>query len=194
MAVRGLGEQADKWRLHASPLPPLQRDSRDGPVVTGTVSCSPVGLTGTSGERSISRVPHGGENWRFYSRYFLVPKKTGGIRPILSLSLFNKSIMVRPFHMLTRECWNVCARKITACLWNLKDTYFHIPSIPKQRQFLCFLFQVMRYQCNCVPFGFSLAPQTFSKCAETALQPLKISWTLWLLLDSEKWKPQDSLD
>ncbi|KAI3374042.1 hypothetical protein L3Q82_022595 [Scortum barcoo] len=49
----------------------------------------------------ISRFPHGEENQGFYSRYFLVPKKTGGVRPILNLSLFNKSIMERRFHMLT---------------------------------------------------------------------------------------------
>ena len=49
----------------------------------------------------ISRVPQGEENRGFYSRNFLVPKKTGGMRPILDVSLFNKSIMERRFHMLT---------------------------------------------------------------------------------------------
>ena len=35
----------------------------------------------------ISTVPKGEEMQGFYSRYFLVPKKTGGLRPILDLAL-----------------------------------------------------------------------------------------------------------
>lgn len=125
-------------------------------------------------KNAISRVPQVEENHGFYSRYFLVPKKTGGMRPILDLSLFNKLIMERQFHMLT-------IREVLECVhygdWftsiDLKDAYFHVSIIPKQRKFLRFSFQGMQYQCNCLPFGYSLAPRTFSKCVETALQPLR---------------------
>ncbi len=50
---------------------------------------------------AISRVPAGEKNKGFYPRYFLVPKKSGGMRPIPDLALFNKFIMKGPFHMLT---------------------------------------------------------------------------------------------
>ncbi|XP_067261185.1 uncharacterized protein [Chanodichthys erythropterus] len=40
-------------------------------------------------------------NSGFYSRYFLVPKKDGGLRPILDLRLLNLSLMRRNFKMLT---------------------------------------------------------------------------------------------
>ena len=124
-------------------------------------------------KNAISKVPRGEENRGFYSRYFLVPKKTGGMRPILDLSLFNRSIMVRPFHMLTIKRVLECVRPGDYCVSvDLKDAYFHIPIIPKHRQFLRFSFQGIQYQYNRLPFGYSLAPRTFSKCVETALRPL----------------------
>ena len=124
-------------------------------------------------KEAISRVPQGEENQGYYSRYFLVPKKTGGMRPILDLSVFNKVIMKRPFHMLT-------IRQVLECVhqgdWftsiDLKDAYFHVAIIPKHRKYLRFSFQGIPYQYNRLPFGYSLAPCTFSKCVETALQPL----------------------
>ncbi|XP_033996615.1 LOW QUALITY PROTEIN: uncharacterized protein LOC117490940 [Trematomus bernacchii] len=124
-------------------------------------------------KEAISRVPQGEENQGYYSRYFLVPKKTGGMRPILDLSVFNKVIMKRPFHMLT-------IRQVLECVhqgdWftsiDLKDAYFHVAIIPKHRKYLRFSFQGISYQYNRLPFGYSLAPRTFSKCVETALQPL----------------------
>ena len=39
----------------------------------------------------------------FYSRYFLVPKKDGGLRPILDLRHLNKALMTHPFKMLTTK-------------------------------------------------------------------------------------------
>ena len=55
---------------------------------------------------------------------------------------------------------------------DLKDAYFHVTVIPKHRKFLCFSLQGSHYQYNRLPFGYSLAPQTLSKCVETALRPL----------------------
>ncbi|KAI2647585.1 Protein P [Labeo rohita] len=43
----------------------------------------------------------------FYSRYFIVPKKDGGLRPILDLRLLNRSVMRLKFRMLT-EVPEVC--------------------------------------------------------------------------------------
>ncbi|KAK5883800.1 hypothetical protein CesoFtcFv8_020091 [Champsocephalus esox] len=56
---------------------------------------------------------------------------------------------------------------------DLKDDYFHITIIPKHRKFLRFSFQGIAYQFNRLPFGYSLAPRTFPKCVETALEPLR---------------------
>ncbi|XP_033980402.1 uncharacterized protein LOC117477766 [Trematomus bernacchii] len=122
---------------------------------------------------AISRVPQGEENRRFYSRYFLIPKKTGGMRPILDLSAFNRVIMKRPFHMLTiKQVLEYVHQGDWFMSIDLKDAYFHITIIPKHRKFLRFSFQGISYQFNRLPFGYSLAPRTFSKCVETALEPL----------------------
>ncbi len=37
----------------------------------------------------------------FYSRYFLVPKKDGGLQPILDLRLLNHALVKRSFRMIT---------------------------------------------------------------------------------------------
>ena len=52
-------------------------------------------------KRAIERVPLSMSESGFYSRYFLVPKKDGGLRPILDLRVLNKVLMKRPFKMLT---------------------------------------------------------------------------------------------
>lgn len=56
---------------------------------------------------------------------------------------------------------------------DLTDTYFHISIILKYRKFLRFSFQGIQYQYNCMPFSYSLAPRTFSRCVEMALEPLR---------------------
>ncbi|KAK2902453.1 hypothetical protein Q8A73_012199 [Channa argus] len=131
-------------------------------------------LSDLLGKRAISVVPPMEENQGFYSRYFLVPKKSGEMRPILDLSFLNQFMVVRRFHMLTTAS---VLRSVPPGDWlssvDLKDVYFHIPVAMQHRKFLRFSFLGVRYQYNCLPFGYSLAPRTFSKCLETALAPLR---------------------
>ena len=62
-----------------------------------------------------------------YSRYFLVPKKPEGFRPILDLRGLNPTITKKEFCMLTN---NVLLANITHGDWltciDLKDAYFHV--------------------------------------------------------------------
>ena len=44
-------------------------------------------------------VPPGLEEDGYYSTYFLVPKKDGGIHPILNLKFFNKNMVKQHFKM-----------------------------------------------------------------------------------------------
>ncbi|XP_067357562.1 uncharacterized protein [Channa argus] len=131
-------------------------------------------LSDLLGKQAISVVPPMEENQGFYSRYFLVPKKSGEMRPILDLSFLNQFMVVRRFHMLTTAS---VLRSVRPGDWlssvDLKDAYFHIPVAMQHRKFLRFSFLGVRYQYNCLPFGYSLAPRTFSKCLETALAPLR---------------------
>lgn len=55
---------------------------------------------------------------------------------------------------------------------DLKDAYFHIPIVNKHRKFLRFAFQGVCYEYNWLPFGYMLAPRTFTKVIKVALNPL----------------------
>ncbi len=46
----------------------------------------------------------------FYSPYFIVPKKSGGLRPILNLRVLNRALHKLPFKMLTQKCIFGCVR------------------------------------------------------------------------------------
>ncbi|KAL0195701.1 hypothetical protein M9458_009273, partial [Cirrhinus mrigala] len=110
----------------------------------------------------------------FYSRYFLVPKKDGGLRPILDLRLLNRALMKRPFKIITLK---QILSHIRPGDWffslDLKDAYFHIQIAPHHRRFLRFAFERVAYQYTVLPFGLSLAPRTFTKCMDAALSPLR---------------------
>ncbi|KAL0163783.1 hypothetical protein M9458_039536, partial [Cirrhinus mrigala] len=110
----------------------------------------------------------------FYSRYFLVPKRDRGLRPILDLRLLNRALMRRPFKMLNLK---QILSHIRPGDWfislDLKDAYFHIQIAAHHRRFLRFAFEGVAYQYTVLPFGLSLAPRTFTKCMDAALVPLR---------------------
>ena len=123
---------------------------------------------------AITVVPPHESHLGFYSRYFLVSKKSGEKRPILDLRVFNRFVATRKFRMLTVGALFRCVREddwFTSL--DLKDAYFHVPVRQAHRKFLRFAFMGMAYEYQCLPFGYSLAPRTFSKCVETALEPLR---------------------
>ncbi len=73
----------------------------------------------------------------FYSRYFLVPKKDGGLRPILDLRLLNHTLTKRSFRMITLK---QILSQIRPGDWfmslDLKDAYFHIQVAPPSQTIL----------------------------------------------------------
>ncbi|KAI2647949.1 Transposon Ty3-G Gag-Pol polyprotein [Labeo rohita] len=118
--------------------------------------------------------PHDRESG-FYSRYFIVPKKDGGLRPILDLRLRNRSVMRLKFKMLTV---NQVVSQIRSEDWfvtiDLKDAYFHVSILPQHRKFLRFAFTGEAYQYRVLPFGLALSPRTFTKCVDAALAQLRL--------------------
>ncbi len=110
----------------------------------------------------------------FYSRYFLVPKKDGGLRPILDLRCLNHALMRRPFRMITlKQILSQIRTGDWFCSLDLKDAYFHIQIAPHHRRFLRFAFEGVAYQYAVLPFGLSLAPRTFTNCMDAALSTLR---------------------
>ncbi len=123
---------------------------------------------------AIEPVPPADMRSGFYSPYFIVPKKGGGLRPILDLRVLNRALHRLPFKMLT-------PKRIFGCIrpqdWfaaiDLKDAYFHVLILPRHRPFLRFAFEGRAYQYKVLPFGLSLSPRVFTKVAEAALVPLR---------------------
>ncbi len=123
---------------------------------------------------AIEMVPPALSESGFYSRYFLVPKKDGGLRPILDLRRLNHALMRRPFRMITlKQILSQIRTEDWFCSLDLKDAYFHIQIAPHHRRFLRFAFEGVAYQYTVLPFGLSLAPRTFTKCMDAALSPLR---------------------
>ena len=123
---------------------------------------------------AITPVPSGEAHQGFYSTYFLVPKKDGGLRPILNLKGFNHFLKRLPFHMLRlSRLLSSIRRGDWFTTVDLRDAYFHIPIHRDHRKYLRFFFQGNAYEYTVLPFGLSLSPRTFTKCMEAALGPLR---------------------
>ncbi len=103
---------------------------------------------------AIEYVPHSNRETGLYRRYFIVPKKDGGLRPILDLRVLNDSIMQLKFKMLTlRQIVPQIRSKDWFVTIALKDAYFHISILPYHRMFLRFAFGGRTYQYRVPPFG-----------------------------------------
>ncbi len=121
---------------------------------------------------AIEMVPPALSESGFYSRYFLVPKKDGGLRPIIDLRRLNHALMRRPFRMITlKQILSQIRTGDWFCSLDLKDAYFHIQIAPHHRRFLRFAFEGVAYQYTVLPFGLSLAP-VLLRSAWTRLFPL----------------------
>ncbi|KAF7243259.1 Transposon Ty3-I Gag-Pol polyprotein [Varanus komodoensis] len=126
----------------------------------------------------------------FYSRYFTVPKRDGGLRPILDLRALNRSITPKKFRMTTlQSILPLLGRGDWFTSLDLKDTCFHISIHPSYRRFLRFAVDSEIYEFNVLPFGLATAPRVFTKCmapvcAHLRLRGIKIYPYLddWLLV------------
>ncbi len=87
---------------------------------------------------AIEPVPPAEMRQGFYSPYFIVPKKGGGLWPILDLRVLNRALHKLPFKMLTH-------RRMIKCIqpqdWfaaiDLKDAYIHVSILPRHRPTVC---------------------------------------------------------
>ncbi len=91
---------------------------------------------------AIEPVPPAEMRQGFYSPYFIVPKKGGGLRPILDLRVLNQALHKLPFKMLTHRCMIKCIQpQDWFAAIDLKDAYFHVSILPRHRPFLRFAFE-----------------------------------------------------
>ncbi len=122
-------------------------------------------------KRAIERVTDRHSPTGYFSRIFLVRKKTGGWRPIIDLSQLNRLISAPHFKMETLDKVRL---SLNAGDWvtslDLTDAYFHIAIHPRSRRYLRFTFQGVVYQFRALPFGLCTAPYVFTRVVKATLR------------------------
>lgn len=115
-------------------------------------------------KQAIEPVPPQEEPRGFYSTFFVVPKKTGDLRPILNLIQLNVFVKKERFKMETlQSVLNAVQPADWLAALDLKDAYLHILINQKDRKFLRFKVAGKAFQFRVLPFGLSSSPRVFTK-------------------------------
>ena len=100
----------------------------------------------------------------FYSHLFVVPKATGGFRPVIDLSFLNRHVITTKFRMETVQTVLAAVHHLDWMVSvDLKDAYLQIPIHPQSRRFLRFSWEGRTLQFRALCFGLSTAPQVFTR-------------------------------
>lgn len=125
-------------------------------------------------QQAVVPVPESERFLGFYSPVFLVRKRSGGWRPVLDLKRLNKFIRLERFKM---ESLNTVILNVQPEDWmvsiDLQDAYLHVPIHRDFQSFLRFKIGELHLQFQCLPFGISTAPRTFTKVLVAILAPLR---------------------
>lgn len=106
----------------------------------------------------------------FISSVFVIPKSSGGFRPIINLKNLNQYVVYRHFKM---ESWPEVRSLVRHGDWfvkvDLTDAYLTIPIHPLHQSFLQLQWRNALNQFRCLPFGLSSAPWAFTKILKPLL-------------------------
>ena len=110
----------------------------------------------------------------FYNRLFLVPKKTGDLRPVIDLSTLNRHMVVPHFKMETQGSIRSAIRsqEWTVSI-DIRDAYLHVPMHQAVRKYLRFVVNKKVYQFNCLQFGLATSPREFTKLLRPVISLLR---------------------
>jgi len=132
-------------------------------------------VDGLKQKRVIIPIPPRQAREGFYSTYFTVPKKDGGLRPILNLKRFNVGVKKSTFKMETlRSIISVTHRGQWLASLDLKDAYLHVPVHQPHRKYLRFVWKGQGYEFQALPFGLSTAPRAFTKILAPLIAHLRM--------------------
>ena len=110
----------------------------------------------------------------FYSRLFLVPKKTGDLRPVIDLSTLSCHMVVPHFKMETQGSVRSAIRsqEWTVSI-DIRDAYHHVPMHQAVRKYLHFVVNKKVYQFTCLLFGLATSPREFTKLLRPVVSLLR---------------------
>ena len=92
----------------------------------------------------------------YYSPLFLVPKKTGDLRPVIDLSQLNHHLYIPHFKMETQASVRSAIRQGEwAVSVNIRDAYHHVPMSRAVQRYLRFKVNHCIYQFTCLPFSLA---------------------------------------
>jgi hypothetical protein len=113
---------------------------------------------------AIVEVPLFPPSLSYISPIFLVPKKDGGMRPILNLKKLNAAHLDTPhFRMETVEdVRHALQPGDWATSIDLKDAYFHVLLHPSKRKYMRFGWKGRLFKFLVLSFGLSPAPKVFT--------------------------------
>ena len=172
---------ADRWVLEAVSsgvrIPFIETPFQRRPGVNMPLSPK---MAATCSEEVFSLLSKGAveriemEDRCFVSGIFVIPKSSGGFRPIINLKGLNK--FVDHFHF-KMEGINVLKEMVRKGDFftkiDLQDAYLTIPIHPGDRKFLQFMWEGSLFQFSCLCFGLSSAPWSFTKILKPVVAALR---------------------
>ena len=123
---------------------------------------------------------------KFVSRLFTVPKKSGGLRPVINLKPLNQFLHLQTFKMEGLSELKVLLEPNDFMITiDLSDAYTTLPIEEDSRNYLCFQFQDQMFQFCVLPFGLNDAPRTFTKTLKPPVGTLRsLGFKLVVYLDN----------
>ena len=92
----------------------------------------------------------------FYSRLFLVPKKTGELRPLIDLSTLNRPLVVLHFRMETAgSVWSSIQRNEWTTSIDIMNAYLHVPMAASTSRYLRFQVNRRVYKFDCYDLSYN---------------------------------------
>jgi len=100
----------------------------------------------------------------FFAHLFVVPKKNGGWRPVIDLSVLNRFLTVPKFKMETvQSIRSQLQQGEYVVIMDLQDAYFHLPIRQNFQKFLKFCIMGIIFKFVALCFGLATAPRAFTK-------------------------------